>query len=136
MLAIDVHRECYNCVVTLWVISQLFHFLGASRGCADFRDPTAVFRLNAPQSKTPHHSSAMPRSFLNRSIQIYPKYGHEFAQVIFSQALRLNILIDLLGLAFFEISHIVNQCIHTSFRHRIINTRPHTPNRTMPFQCC
>jgi hypothetical protein len=26
-------------------MSQLFHFLGASRGCADFRDPTAVFRL-------------------------------------------------------------------------------------------
>jgi hypothetical protein len=43
--AIDVHRECKNCVVTFWVMSQLFHFLGASRGCADFRDPTAVFRL-------------------------------------------------------------------------------------------
>jgi hypothetical protein len=42
---IDVHRECKNCVVTFWVMSQLFHFLGASRGCADFRDPTAVFRL-------------------------------------------------------------------------------------------
>jgi len=26
-------------------MSQFFHFLGASRGCADFRDPTAVFRL-------------------------------------------------------------------------------------------
>ncbi len=44
--AIDVHRECKNCVVTFWVISQLLHFLGASRGCADFRDTTAVFRLN------------------------------------------------------------------------------------------
>jgi hypothetical protein len=44
--AIDVHRECKNCVVTFWVISQLLHFLGASRGCADFRDPTAVFRFN------------------------------------------------------------------------------------------
>jgi hypothetical protein len=44
--AIDVHRECKNCVVTFWVMSQLFHFLGASRGCADFRDPTAVFRFN------------------------------------------------------------------------------------------
>jgi hypothetical protein len=42
---IDVARECNNCVVTFWVMSQLFHFLGASRGCADFRDPTAVFRL-------------------------------------------------------------------------------------------
>jgi antitoxin ParD1/3/4 len=43
--AIDVHREWKNCVVTFWVMSQLFHFLGASRGCADFRDPTAVFRI-------------------------------------------------------------------------------------------
>jgi hypothetical protein len=49
--AIDVHRECNNCVVTFWVMSQLFHFLGASRGCADFRDPTAVFRLNKPDGK-------------------------------------------------------------------------------------
>ena len=44
--AIDVHREWKNCVVTFWVMSQLFHFLGASRGCTGFRDPTAVFRLN------------------------------------------------------------------------------------------
>jgi len=43
--AIDVHRECTNCVVTFWVMSQFLHFLGASRGCADFRDPTAVFRI-------------------------------------------------------------------------------------------
>jgi len=44
--AIDVHRECKNCVVTFWVMSQWLYFLGASRGCAGFRDPTAVFRLN------------------------------------------------------------------------------------------
>ncbi len=43
--AIDVQRECTNCVVTFWVMSQLVHFLGASRGCADFHDPTAVFRF-------------------------------------------------------------------------------------------
>jgi len=43
--AIDVPREWTNCVVTLRVMSQFFHFLGASRGCADFRDPTTVFRL-------------------------------------------------------------------------------------------
>ena len=43
--AIDVHREFKNCVVTFWVMSQLLNFLGASRGCADFRDSTAVFRL-------------------------------------------------------------------------------------------
>ncbi len=48
--AIDVHRECKNCVVTFWVMSQLLHFLGASRGCADFRDPTAVFRLKETSS--------------------------------------------------------------------------------------
>jgi hypothetical protein len=40
--AIDVHRKCINCVVTFWVMSQWFTF---TRGCADFRDPTAVFRL-------------------------------------------------------------------------------------------
>jgi hypothetical protein len=43
--AIDVHREFKNCVVTFWVMSQFLHFLGASRGCADFRDPTAAFRF-------------------------------------------------------------------------------------------
>ena len=44
--AIDVHGEWKNCVVTFWVMSQFFHFLSASRDCADFRDPTAVFRMN------------------------------------------------------------------------------------------
>ncbi len=42
---IDVHREWTNCVVTFWVMSRFVHFLGASRDCADFRDPTAVFRM-------------------------------------------------------------------------------------------
>ncbi len=41
--AIDVHREWTHCVVTFWVMSQFVHFLGASRGCADFRDPTCCF---------------------------------------------------------------------------------------------
>ena len=36
-----------NWAVTLWVRSQFFHFLGASGGCADFRDPTTVFRFKA-----------------------------------------------------------------------------------------
>jgi len=36
--AIDVHRELKNCVVTFWVMSQFFHFLGASRGRVDFRN--------------------------------------------------------------------------------------------------
>ena len=35
--AIDVAREFTNCVVTFWVMSQFLNFLGASRGCADFR---------------------------------------------------------------------------------------------------
>ena len=43
--AIDVQRECTNYVVTFWVMSRFVHFLGASRDCADFRDPTAVFRI-------------------------------------------------------------------------------------------
>jgi len=44
--AVDAHREWKNFVVTFWVMSQFFHFLNASRGCADFRDPTVVCRLN------------------------------------------------------------------------------------------
>ena len=44
--SIDVHRELKNCVVTFWVMSQFFNSLGASRGCADFRAPIAVFRIN------------------------------------------------------------------------------------------
>jgi len=51
--AIDVQREWTNCVVTLWVMSQLFHFLGASRGCADFRDPTAVCRFKERKVNRP-----------------------------------------------------------------------------------
>jgi len=43
--AIDGHRECINCAATFWVMSQFLHFLGAARGCADFRDPTTVFRF-------------------------------------------------------------------------------------------
>ena len=43
--AIDVQREWKNCVVTFWVMSQFLNFLGASRGCTDFHDPTAVFRF-------------------------------------------------------------------------------------------
>ena len=40
---IDVHKEWTNCVVTFWVMSRFVHFLGASRDCADFRDPTCCF---------------------------------------------------------------------------------------------
>jgi len=43
--AIDVHRELKNCVVTFWVMSQIFNFLGALKDWADFCDPTAVSRL-------------------------------------------------------------------------------------------
>ena len=42
--AIAVHRELNNCVVTMWVMSLFVHVLGASRGCEDFHDPTAIFR--------------------------------------------------------------------------------------------
>jgi len=48
--AIDVHREWKHCVVTFWVMSQFLHFLGASKGCADIRDSTAVFRINAEKT--------------------------------------------------------------------------------------
>ena len=49
--AIDVHRKFKNCVVTFWVMSQFLKFLGASKGCADFRDPTAVFRFKHQKEK-------------------------------------------------------------------------------------
>jgi len=52
-----------------------------------FLRPTAVSRLNGPQSKHPQHSCAMPRVFLNRSVQIQPKSWREIVQVIFSQVL-------------------------------------------------
>jgi len=53
--SIDVHRELKICVVTFWVMSQIFNFLGASRGCADFRDPTAVFRFNILDPIKPYY---------------------------------------------------------------------------------
>ncbi len=46
MQDIEVHREFEKCVVTLLVMSILSNFLGASRACADFRDPTEESRLN------------------------------------------------------------------------------------------
>lgn len=39
---IDVHREFGKLVVTLLVMSAFSNFLGASRGCADLRESTAV----------------------------------------------------------------------------------------------
>ena len=39
---IDVHGEFEKRVVTLLVMSAFSNFPGASRACADFRDPTAV----------------------------------------------------------------------------------------------
>jgi hypothetical protein len=42
--AIDGHREWKNGVVTFGGDKSIFTF---TRGCADFRDPTAVFRLNS-----------------------------------------------------------------------------------------
>jgi hypothetical protein len=43
---IDVHGEFEKRVVTLLVISAFSNFPGASRACADFRDPTAVSGFN------------------------------------------------------------------------------------------
>ena len=63
--AIDVHGEFKNCVVTFWVMSQFFKFLGASRGCADFRDPTAVFRFKMNVRSL----WSCVVSFVNRSLQ-------------------------------------------------------------------
>ena len=43
---IDVHGGFEKRVVTLLVMSVFSNFSGASRACADFRDPTAFSRLN------------------------------------------------------------------------------------------
>jgi hypothetical protein len=45
---IDVHGEFEKRVVTLLVMSDFSNFPGASRACAGFRDPTAVFRIIVP----------------------------------------------------------------------------------------
>jgi hypothetical protein len=64
--AIAAPRECKNCVVTFWVMSQFLDFLGASRNCADFRDPTAVFRvIDQHVRKKPHSKKTRNGSFLN-----------------------------------------------------------------------
>jgi hypothetical protein len=44
---IDVHGKFGKLVVTLLVMRGFSNFPGASRACAYFRDPTAVFRFNA-----------------------------------------------------------------------------------------
>jgi len=43
---IGVHREFLKFVVTLLVMRTFLNFLGASRACTDYRDPTEVFRFN------------------------------------------------------------------------------------------
>ena len=58
---IDVHREFKNCVVTFWVMSQFLDFLDASRGCADFRDPTAVFKIIDKGETRPRLVTAYPK---------------------------------------------------------------------------
>jgi hypothetical protein len=64
--AIEGHRAWKNCVVTFWVMSQLFYFLGGSRGCADFRDPTAVFRFKLAANR---NSSVGARKFENQVLR-------------------------------------------------------------------
>jgi hypothetical protein len=44
-----VHGEFEKRVVTLLVMSAFSNFPGASRACAGFRDPTAVFRFKGRQ---------------------------------------------------------------------------------------
>jgi hypothetical protein len=44
---IDVNRKFIKLVVTLLVMRDFLDFLGASRACAYFRDPTAFSRLKA-----------------------------------------------------------------------------------------
>ncbi len=57
-----------------------------------FLRPTAVSRLNGPQSKHPQHSCAMSRIFLNRFVQICPKSWRDMVQVIFFQVLTIRVV--------------------------------------------
>ena len=49
---IGVHREFEKFVVTLLVMRSFSNFLGASRACAYFRDPTAFSRFNGFNTNT------------------------------------------------------------------------------------
>ena len=44
--ALDVAEEFEKFVVTLLVMRSFSNFSGASRACADFRDPTAISSYN------------------------------------------------------------------------------------------
>jgi len=50
-----------------------------------------IFRpsLPAPQSQNPRNSNTVPVVLLNRPNQIWPKFGRQFREVIFTQALSL-----------------------------------------------
>ncbi len=71
-----------------WSLSDPAEAKGLLKNNLDISHPIFGPSLNAPQSKTPQHSRAMPRLFLNRSVQIRPKSGRDFVQGIFYQALR------------------------------------------------
>ena len=57
--AFDVHGEFEKFVVTLLVMRSFSNFSGASKACADFRDPTEVSRLK-------HHHKTL--------LQFFPEY--------------------------------------------------------------
>ena len=63
---------------------------GSDQFSLDFSHPIFGPSLNGPQSKNSQHSCAMPRVFLNRSVQIRPKSWRDIVQVIFSQVLSDN----------------------------------------------
>jgi plasmid stabilization system protein ParE len=54
------------------------------------RSQSSVHLWTHLNRKKPQHSSTMPRFFLNRSVQIWPKSCCECAQVIFSQVLSYH----------------------------------------------
>ena len=45
---IDMHRLLEKLMVTLLVMRVFSNYLGALRGCADFRNPIAVSRISVP----------------------------------------------------------------------------------------
>jgi len=76
-----------KCLITTEVTTTFCISPCAPMSYTAFLRPTAVSRLNGPQSKNPQHSCAMLRVLLNRSVQIRPKSWRDIVQGIFSQVL-------------------------------------------------
>ncbi len=80
-------RKIQKCLITTEVTTTFCISPCTPISYTAFLRPTAVSRLNGPQSTNPQHSCAMPRVFLNRSVQIRPQSWRDIVQVSLSQVL-------------------------------------------------